>query len=361
MTDSESTGILGSSAKRRRSSKSPRVTIVQVAEASGVSISTVSNVLNGRMGAMTNETRQRVEEAIRRLGYRPNNVARSLVSRRTSSIGVVIDEINTPLFIGALTAMERPARKARYSLIVSHASTAGDEREALETLLEKQVDAVALLSTSQYRDNDHLRVLSDSGIPSVVINRPGEFEWFSRVSWDNRGGVSSTVEYLHRLGHRRIAHLQGPANRWSTKERLLGYNEGLKACGLDRRDDYVQVADYTIAPQSWASATADLLETDPRPSAIIASDDGVAAVAIQVAAQRGLRVPDDLAVIGIDDQYFAAFLSPPLTTIRLPVAEAAEAALNVLIEQLRTQDREPKEILLPTSLVMRGSCGGATS
>ncbi|MFI6830085.1 LacI family DNA-binding transcriptional regulator [Kribbella sp. NPDC050241] len=332
---------------------SDRVTIRQIAEMSEVSVSTVSNVLNGRTLRMSAETLERVRGVISTLRYRPSSIARGLVTGRTATIGLVVAEIETALFFSAVGALETAARAAGYNLIVCHARGSRDEAEVVTVLRTKGVDGIIFIANSEAVDNTHLTDLPAAGILAVVVNRRRPGPEFGRVTWNDRAGVAGAVEHLHDLGHRRIAFLRGPRSRDSTRERAAGYRRGLKKVGLPYQEDYVRLADYTADPLTWERATSELLDLEPAPSAIIASDDSVAAVVIRTSQRRGLSVPRDLAVVGIDDQMFATLLNPPLTTIRLPVKEAAERALEMLVDAIAGQSM--REVRLATELVVRDS------
>ena len=343
----------GMPADRRR--RSGQVTIREVASASGVSVSTVSNLLNGRTEAMASETRARIEDAMRSLGYRPSRIAQSLTTKRTRTIGLVIDEISTNLFLAALTAIEPRARSSGQNLLVCHASSAPDEAAVVDLLLQQQVEGMVFLSTSQSRDDAHLTALADSGTPAVLVNRAQPHPSFCEVSWDNAGGVAAAVDHLHRRGHRRIGHLYGPADRRSTVDRIAGYRSAMAHNGLVVDERLLAQADYSKPASQWAQVISDMLDADPGPTAIIAADDTVAAVVLQVAAERGMRVPQDLAVVGIDDQHFAELLVPPLTTVRLPIAEAATRAFEMLLKRLVEPSLAPENLRLSASLMIRGT------
>ena len=208
-----------------------RATINDVAQAAGVSISSVSNALNGKTAAMTEETLLRIQAAMQELNYRPSSVARGLATQRTATLGLVLTEIETPLFLQAVTPIEREARQAGYSLLLMNARNAADEREAVKLLQEKQVDGMMIISTSDPRQNDHLHKVQTEGIPVALINRADLSAEFDQVNWDNAAGVAAMMEHFARLGHQRIAILTGPADRRSTQERLQGYRAGLEAAG----------------------------------------------------------------------------------------------------------------------------------
>lgn len=335
-----------------------RVTIVQVAKLAGVSVATVSNVFNNRPGSMRPETRTRVLEAARILGYHRSAVARSLVIRRSATIGLVIAEIDTALFFRAVSAIERVARQSSFNVILSHAATAEEEEQALDLLQEKEVEGVIFLSTSNYRDDGVLSKLGDS-VPVVTVNRSESGGACDRITWDNVKGVGAAVKYLYQLGHQRIAFLRGPSDRQGTEERLQGYRFALAECGLPFCDELVGSGDFTVSPEELRPAIESLLSLAERPTAMIASDDYVAAVTMRIAQDCGLHVPEDLAVVGFDDQPFSALLNPALTTVRLPIVEAGLQAISLLVERIRDKTTGPSRIVLPTELVIRESCGAA--
>lgn len=343
---------------RSRLSNENRVTIKDVAQAAGVSVSTVSNFLNHRLYAMTEETRQRIEDTIRALDFHPNQVAISLVTNRTATIGLILSEIETPLFLQATSYIEPIARAAGYSILFGNARSPEDEERLVQLLLEKKVDGIIFLSISAYIENDFLGNLSPSTPPIVLVNRATNFKRYDQINWDNKSGVVEAVDYLVSLGHRRIAHLQGPLNRQSTFERLEGYRQGLEKNQIPYNDAYVQSGDYTGSVEGWRQSTEQLLSLPVPPTAILAADDTVAASAMRTVFRAGLRVPEDISVIGIDDlPNFCEHQNPPLTTVQLPMMEASKRAIQMLLEHLTGQRKKAKRVMIPCPLVMRESCG----
>lgn len=332
-----------------------RATINDVALAAGVSISTVSNVINGKTSAMTEETLRRIQASMQALNYRPSSVARGLAMQRTATLGLVLTEIETPLFLQAVTPIEREARQAGYSLLLMNARNETDEREAVRLLQEKQVDGLMVISTSDPRQNDHLHKVQAEGIPVALINRADLSDVFDQVNWDNTAGVTAAVLHLSRLGHRRIALLTGPAERRSTQERVQGYRTGLESASLPYDKTLLRPGDYTAETEGWRQAVFDLLATPQPPTAIIASDDIVASVAIRVLQESGRHIPSDIAIIGIDDQPFSQYLG--LTTVQLPVAEAGRQAIGLLLKRIQHPEQHVQHILLPCPLVVRTTCG----
>jgi DNA-binding LacI/PurR family transcriptional regulator len=310
---------------------------------------------------MTPETFQRVQHAIRTLNYRPSSAARGLVTKRMATIGLILAEIETPLFLQAVNVIEPIARSAGYNLLLSNARSPQDERLALDLLLEKPTDGLIFLSTSQHSDDSHLSELQHMELPVVLVNRAQNHASFDQINWDNAGGVAAAVKHLVRLGHRRIAHLRGPAIRRSSTERLQGYCSALQECGLPYSEDYVRSGDFTETPELWRQSTLELLDLEPRPTAIIAADDIVAATVMKTVHQTGLAVPQDIAVVGIDDQPFCSYLNPALTTVRLPVAEAGKRAVEMLLDQIAGKRIEKEHLELPCPLIVRESCGAYLS
>jgi len=345
----------------RRSPKreSERVTIRQVAQAASVSITTVSNALNGHSQSLTEETLRRVQETIRALDYHPSGVARSLVTRRSATIGLIVSEIETPLFLNGLSIIEPLARRAQYNVLVCHASSLHDERQGVNLLLEKEVEGIVFLSNSVEYEDSHIRALQESKLPVVFINRTTLYPGFDHINWDNAGGVAMAVQHLVELGHRRIAHLRGPEHRRSSEERYRGYRLALEQHGLPYRDDYVRPGDYTGPEEERRQFTLELLSLLQPPTAIIAADDTVAAIAMKAVQESGLRVPQDVAIVGIDDQPFCKYLNPSLTTIQLPVADAGKRAIQTLLDRLAGRRQTTEHVLLPCPLIVRESCGAA--
>lgn len=334
---------------------SRRVTIKDVARAADVSVTTVSNVLNGREKAMSSETLQRVREAIRTLNYHPNGIARGLVTRRSATIGLVLAEITNPLFLQALNVIEPLSREAGYNVVMCNVLSLEDERRSSRLLLERRVDGIIFLYTTQPRDDSHLYHIEMAGVPCVIVNRGTRYDAFDQINWDYEGGLVAAVEFLIQRGHRVISLLEGPPARVATAQRLRGYRRALEAHGLTYRADYVQPGDHLAPPESWVQSTMNLLRLSPRPTAIVTSDDYVAAVVMRTLRRNGLHVPQDVSVIGFDDQPFCDYLDPRLTSVRAPVLEAGRIAVELLLQRMGASQRSPEFHLLPCELIIRES------
>jgi LacI family transcriptional regulator len=222
------------------------------------------------------------------------------------------------------------------------------------------VDGFIVISTATHRESDYLPGLQTAGIPIVLINRAATYPYFDQINWDSGKGVLAATRHLVALGHRRIAHLEGPPGRLSsTIERMQGYRAGLAEAGLPFNPDYVQGGDFTAPEETWRQAMRTLLDLSPRPTALIAADHRTAAVSMKTAIAAGLRVPHDMAIIGIDDVPLTHYLEPALTTLRLPIQEAGQLAVELLLGRLAGRSSPPEQIMLDCPLVIRDSCGAS--
>ncbi len=329
-----------------------RVTIRSVAIEAGVSVSTVSNVLNGRHGQMTPETRERVLSAMERLGYRPNLIAQSLVTKRTATIGVIISEVTNSLYPPVTIGAEAACREAGYSLLLAAADDLDAERRAVELMRAKQVDALVLFSVS-YLDivNEHLYLTQASGTPVVVINRqvPPDAP-LSAVWFDHFGGGRQATRHLIELGHTRIGHLAGPSHRFTGQQRRRGYEAALAEAGIPLDPALVLEGDYSF--ESGERLMRALWEQ--RPTAVFVGGDAMALGALRCLARLGVRVPDDLSLVAFGNPDFVRYATPALTTVDLPVAAAGRAAVELALRRIRMP--EEKEVrTLETTLLVRES------
>jgi DNA-binding LacI/PurR family transcriptional regulator len=352
-------------------------TIRDVARAAGVSASTVSNVLNGRADQMSRATRERILRIIEALGYRPNRLAQGLARNRTASIGLIVANLGFPGNPRIFAGVEAVANAAGYAVLVYNVHDEAMERQALQVLSERRVDGIVFLSGSNLHRHEHLAALRQQAMPFVVINREPVGPGVVMVRFDNHGGSAAATSHLLRLGHRRIAHLggpyAGPGRRFSAVERLAGYEQALRQHGSDVRPDYVAASDYSFA--SGVEAAVALLAQRPRPTAIVAAGESIALAALRAAVEHGLRVPDDLSIVGFGDESLARYVTPPLTTVALPSEEAGRRATELLLRRLTRPGNgmarpggaggaEPtavqrssrgRTVLMPTTLVVRGS------
>ena len=327
-----------------------RITIRSVAMAAGVSVSTVSNVLSGRHEQMAVATRERVLEAIARLNYQPNHVARSLVTRRTATIGLIMSEVTNSLYPPVTVGAEEACRQAGYGLLLANAEDAEDERRAVALMRAKQVDALVVFAISLLEaDHEHLYAAQAAGMPVVAINRVVPVDApLSAVWFDHRGGGRLATSHLVDLGHRRIAHLAGPASRLTGIHRRQGYEAALHAARIPLEPALVATGDY-----SFASGEALMSELwRQRPTAVFVGGDAMALGALRALARLGVRVPDDLSLVAFGNPDFVRYATPAITTVDLPVAAAGRVAVELALRRMRYP--EEKEVrLLDTTLLVR--------
>jgi DNA-binding LacI/PurR family transcriptional regulator len=333
-------------------------TIKDVARLSGVSIKTVSRVVNN-MAEVSPETRQKVQQAILELGYQPNNMARSLVNGRTNTIGVIIphsaDYIFThPFFTEVLRGIAEvlSANNVNLLLHLAHGRT-----PYANLYTQRQVDGLILMSIPLGDPN--LEGLAASGAPCIGTCRIAEND--NAIRWvdaDFAGGVEQAMEHLISLGHRHIALLTGPKSLVSVRLREQGYRNSLKKNDLPLVDTYILEGSFTS--ESGHALAIQAMQLPHPPSALVCGDDMMAFGAVQALKELGRRVPEDVSVVGFDDVSLARFSSPPLTTIRQDTYQKGRIAAEALLSFIRGKnDTAPAQIMLDTSLIVRNSTAPA--
>lgn len=326
-----------------------RPTLEAVAARAGVSRATVSRVVNGATNVKP-DVRVAVLRAVEELGYVPNSAARSLVTRRTDSIALVVSEppsrvfSDDPFFSAVIRAVSQELEAADRQVLLMLASSPAGHARVERYVAGGHVDGVILLS--MHGADPLPATLGRTPVPMVSHGRPVSSLPVPYCDCDNRGGARAAVEHLVRTGRRRIATIAGPPDMTAAQDRLDGYREAL--AGSDRRS-IVAMGDFTR--ESGAHAMRQLLEDDPGIDAVFAASDLMAIGALGALKAAGRRVPDDVAVAGFDDIEPARFSEPPLTTVRQPVAEVAACIVRMLL-----RDEPPAEpVILPTELVVRDS------
>jgi LacI family transcriptional regulator len=328
------------------------VTLKELAARAGVHPSTVSRVVNEdpslRIAA---ETRARIEALVAETGYRPNGLARSLKLRQSFMVAVVIPDVTNPLFAGIFRGIEDVALQRGYNVILCNTDGSPErERSHLEALHARRVDGVIMASaTLADRAVERLRQLR---MPFALVNRYSDASdpW---VGSDDRAGGRVATEHLISLGHRRIGHLAGPERISTARERRLGYLEALAAAGIPPDDSLVVEASFMEEP--GARAMERLLDLPRPPSAVFAVNDMAAVGAHAAVLRRGLRIPEDISLVGYDDVPLAAQLDPPLTTVHVPPAEFGRGAAEILFEQLDSGAPSRRRIVFEPRLVVRES------
>lgn len=328
------------------------VTIKDVARAAGVSVASVSRALNGH-GSVTEGTRKRIVDVADELRYVPHAAARSLITRRTDTVGVLLPDLYGEFFSELIRGMDSAARVRDLHLLVSSSRGSAEEAALALKTLRGRVDG--LLVMLPHADASLLAKNLPAKMPTVLMNTrvgPGHG---SVLSIDNHGGATAMMEHLVRSGYRRIAFISGPSNNFDAEERLRGYRDALARL-LPGSSPRVLSGDFS--EESGYRAGRRLSTDADRPDAIFAANDMMALGCLFALSENGLRVPDDIALVGFDDIPIARFAAPPLTTVRVRIADLGRSALERLAAQMESPDREqPPALPLPCDVVVRSSSG----
>jgi LacI family transcriptional regulator len=331
-----------------------QATLRDVASAAGVHPATASRALNlGTRLLVSEETARRVSEAAERLGYRPNPVARSLRTRRSHTIGVLIPDLNNPLFPPIVRGLEdRLAEHGYVALLGNTDADQAKEHLIFDQMRARHVDGFVLATATL--NSPILVEAAEAGLPVVLMNRTAQGYPFSSVAVDNEQGVRAAVGHLAALGHTKIGHIAGPQEISTGAARLRGFLEGMRSHGLTADDDQiVYAAAYTI--EEGLRLGRELLETRDDLTAIVAANDMVAVGCYGALDELGLRCPDDVSVIGFNDMPFIDRLRPPLSTVRFPHYQLGTEAATLLIERIEAEDSPVKILYLAPELVPRAS------
>lgn len=323
-----------------------------VALAAGVDRSTASRVLSGdtasRVGA---STRARIVETAKALGYRPNALARGLRTARSNTLGIGVPQMENPVFPEIIRGAVKAARALGYWVVVTYYDDIGEEASSYEHLAEvNRVDG--LLVATLEDDIPLMRSLARTSLPCVVLNRKLKTVE-NHVVFDSFAAAKLATEHLLSLGHRRIAHLGGRAQGFNSSPRLSGYRTALESWGVAFDPALVVNAGYTF--EGGALAMGELLRRSTGATAIVAATTVAAAGALAVLHASGVRVPQDLSIVGIHDVALADMLYPPLTTVRLPLQEMGDRGVRGLVALINGQSERVVATLSPEALVVRKS------
>lgn len=331
-----------------------RVTIKHVAKSANVSHTTVSRVFHNDP-RISELTRQRVQKAAKELNYRPNIMARGLVKRQTFLIGLVVPDIMSSFFPEIIQGIEEITNQKGYSIILCTSEDNIDlEQSHVQSLLNKGVDGL-IISPVYGSDLPQIDKLIDQDHKPVVY-----LAWIMKKLKGAFVGVDDikigfkATEHLIKLGHKRIAHLAGNPQITQSQERKEGYLNALNKYGLEQRNDYIIPSSYTI--ESGYKSAKELLKLKQRPTAVYSVSDETAIGAVQAFRESGIRVPQDIAIVGTDDLQIASLIEIPLTTIAQPKRQMGSTVAKILINAI--EGKKVENIELDTNLVIRESCGG---
>jgi LacI family transcriptional regulator len=330
--------------------KRSRPTIYDVARLAGVSTATVSRALNGT-GQIAPATRATIDAAVEQLGYHPNTVARSLVTKSTQTIALLLPEITNPFYAALVSGIQRCALETGHTMLLCTTESDPErEEQYLNLLRAKQVDGV--LVDGLVLPPDTIARFVRNGLPIVCLDRDVDSTAVPLVQVDNRLGARMATEHLLSLGHRRVGHIAGAPDLRISEERIEGYREALSAAGLEPEPQLLAVGSFT--EEGGYEAMRALLESTEL-TGVFAANDLSAIGAVSAIVESGRRVPEDVSVVGFDDLRLSRYTTPPLTTIHQPALEIAERATQLLLDLAAGREVPQLLHLLEPELVVRGS------
>jgi LacI family transcriptional regulator len=329
-------------------------TVADVAKKAGVSVSTAARVLSGR-GYAADDTRRRVLEAANDLGYVPNQIARSLRTRQTRMVGLLIGDVENSFYSMIAKNVESVAKDAGYHVVLCNSDDDPEiEREYLKLLEGMRVDALIVTPTSKNRR--HLAQLLEKDIVIVQVDRRVDGIAADAILVDNESGAASAVTHLVDAGHSQIGILTGELEVPTARQRLAGYERALKEHGIAIRQELVKTGSFH-REHAIEDAT-DLIRAQPAPTAIFAANNILAEATLIALAQQGLRVPRDVSLVAFDDVQWMSMVEPSVTTVRQPIADMARSAAELVLRRLREgREGPPSTVVFRTQLVERGSVG----
>jgi LacI family transcriptional regulator len=328
------------------------VTIYDVAREASVSMATVSRVVNNNPNVKP-QTRKKVFEAIERLGYRPNAVARGLASKKTTTVGVVIPDISNAIFAEVARGIEDIANMYHYNIILCNADKRKDkEIRVINTLLEKQVDGLLFMGGAV--TEDHIQAFRTSSVPIVLCATTDEGDNYPSVDIDHTTAADDAVTTLIESGHRRIAMISGtledPSNGYA---RYHGYKNALERAGIPIQDDLVRIGNYRY--ESGLEVAQYFLELQDKPTAIFAANDEMAIGAIHAIQDKGLKVPEDVSIISVDNVRMASMVRPLLSTVAQPMYDIGAVSMRLLTKLMKKESVTNSRVILPHEVILRQS------
>ena len=327
------------------------IALKDLARELNVSISTVSRALKDHPN-ISPEVRERVKKLAAEWDYRPNPLAMGLLRQNTRTIGVIVPDLVTHFFSSVISGIEAEARRQGYYIIIASSyESIQKEKECIENLLNSRVEGLIISMSYETADTSHFEELSRKGIPMVFFDRVCLSGRVPTVVADNREASRRITLHFGQSGYKRIAFISGPPDLNISREREQGYREGLRELHMPFREEYLVRCE--MEPGSAAAATRKLLELPEAPDAIFGINDTVAFAAMKEIRNQGLRIPEDVGIVGFTDDYHATVVHPPLTSVSHPTFEMGETAARLFFENL--EGEPPRQVKLKTRLVTRES------
>ncbi len=330
-------------------------TLSDIAKRLNISISTVSRALHDHP-AISQNTKKQVNKLAEILNYQPNMLALSLLNKKTNTIGIIVPEITSYFFSSVINGIQDLVNDAGYRLVISQSEESFEkEKEILDALSKVRVDGFLVSPTSKTHNAHHFNKLMDSGTPLVIFDRDCAGFKADKVLVDDYDGAFQAVEYLIKTGCRRIVHITGPPNLSISKHRLQGYLDVLRKYNIPIDDDLIiKVRGFT--PDFGVQAAKSILKLSELPDAVFAINDGIAIGVMYVIKEEGIQIPDQISVVGFDDEPHSSYFIPPLTSVWQPVYDMGLLSARILLNKLNGEKPEKTryEILKP-ELIVRAS------
>lgn len=328
-------------------------TIYEVSKRAGVSLATVSRVLNNS-GRVTERTRQKVLSAMAELDYRPNSIAQSLASNRSNSIGIMVPELHGPFFGTLITGIEQVLREAgKHTIVTVGHSNEAEEKAGIDFLVSRKCDAL-ILHVDAVSD-EFVIELNAGAVPVVLVNRLVADVEERCIRLDNTLGGRIATTHVLELGHRDIAYISGPLWKSDARDRLTGHKEALADAGVPFDEALLFEGDFQ--EPSGSEGMRRFMDLGVPFTAVVCANDGMAAGAMRAAREGGLRIPDDVSIIGFDNVTFAAYLYPNLSTVNYPAMKMGEMAARWVLSQVYDKDDLVVQKLFEPTLIVRESAG----
>ncbi len=328
--------------------------IHDVARRAGVSSATVSRVLTGN-GSVNIELRERVLDAVRELNYQPNRVAQSLRVQKSSTIGLIIPDIQNALFLSLVRAVEDLAYAHKLNVILCNTDDNPEKQKSYLDIMRSQQAAGIIVVPTHPKDAKMLSPVQASGTPIVLVDREIVGFEADTVIVDNVHGAQLAVAHLVAQGYRRVAILAGPQSLTPGQARLQGYYAALADAAIEPIPELVKMGTFKL--DSGYELTRELMESALPPDAIFASNNLMALGCLRALHEKGIRIPDEVALISFDDMPWAEDLNPPLTAITQPSYELGQQALELLLNRMKNPDASYRRVILQPQLIVRKSCG----
>ncbi|MCB2292193.1 LacI family transcriptional regulator [Clostridium algoriphilum] len=329
-----------------------KVTMKDIAEMAGVSKATVSMVMNKKDSSISNETRNRILKIAKKMSYIPNSIARSLSTKKSGTIGIILPDITNPFFSEMARAVEDEAERLDYNLMICNTDNdIHKEEKYIQLLISKLIDGIIFMSGG--KSNESITLLKNNNVPFVLVDRyiEGYKDDYGVFSLNNQG-IKDGIKYLYEKGMRKIVFVKGSENLEVSKQRLDGYIDAMKNYGI-YNEKYIFEGDFNV--KGGIIATEKIIGTFNNLDAILYSNDMMALGGMKILLRNGYKIPNDISVIGFDNIHISAVIEPELTTIAQPIYKMGEKACSILINVINGEIPTEKQVYFKTNLIVRGT------